>query len=55
MIRNIFRQCANGAKTYATIGTVGSRRFKELCDDGIITEKEFEDRKQELLRFKYID
>ncbi len=31
------------------------RKFKNLCDDGIITEEEFEDRKQELLRFKYID
>ncbi len=31
------------------------RRFKELCDDGIITEEEFEDRKKELLKFKYVD
>ena len=31
------------------------RRFKELCDDGIITEEEFEDRKRELLKFKYVD
>ena len=31
------------------------RKYKELCNDGIITEEEFEDRKRELLRFKYVD
>ncbi len=31
------------------------RKFRLLYDDGIITEEEFEDRKRELLRFKYVD
>ena len=31
------------------------RKFKELWDDGIITEEEFKDRKKELLKFKYVD
>ena len=31
------------------------RKFKELYDDGIITKEEFEDRKRELLKFKYVD
>ena len=31
------------------------RKFKQLCDDGIITEEEFEDRKRELLKFKYME
>ncbi|WP_425755543.1 SHOCT domain-containing protein [Ihubacter sp. rT4E-8] len=31
------------------------RKFKQLWDDGIITEEEFIDRKNELLKFKYMD